>query len=91
MGRGIWVESVDAYDLVVGTRGQVAAIVREADGMNCAGMVAHRSQLFRLVVVGIVSIIDGLCRPYSYVTIWQKDSQLSQAHSMCSISDLRQR
>ena len=59
--RRIGIESVDAYDLVVSSRGQVAAVVREADGMDGAGMVAHRSKLLGLGVFGIPGIVDGVC------------------------------
>lgn len=45
---------VDADDLVVGTGGEVAAIGREADGVNCAKVVTHVAELAGFVVGSIL-------------------------------------
>lgn len=35
--------------------------MRESNGMDGAGMVAHGSQLLGLGVFGVVGLVDGLC------------------------------
>lgn len=70
-GRG-WrplVQMVDADELVVGAAGQVAAIGREAHGMDGAQMVAHVAQLARLLVVAIVGVIDGVGGPDAHMAV----------------------
>lgn len=63
MGGRIWVEGVHAHDLIVRPRSQEFAAGRESDGMNCAGVIAHGSQLSRFGVIWIAGIVDGIRRP----------------------------
>lgn len=56
---------VDAYYLVVCARGQILPIAREAHGVYCARVIAHRGQLSRLSIAEICGIVDGVGRPYT--------------------------
>lgn len=69
MGGRIWVKGVDAHNLVIRSGGEIFAIGREANSMNGAGVVAHRSQLSRFGVVGVAGIVDGIRRPNSNMAI----------------------
>lgn len=64
------VELVDADDSVVGAGREVAAIWREADGVDGAQMVAHVTELSRFVKALFGGIVDGLGRPHPDVAIW---------------------
>lgn len=60
---------VDADDLVVSARGEVAAVGREADGVDGTEVVAHVAELARLVVASILGVVDGIGRPDTDVAI----------------------
>lgn len=72
MGRRIGIEVIDAHNLVVGTRGQVFSISREAHRVDGARVVAHSRQLFGLGVVCIGAIADRVRRPDSHMSIYQE-------------------
>lgn len=61
---------VDADELVVGARGKVATVWREADGVNGAQVVAHVAELSRLLLGAFNGIaVDGLSRPDAHMSI----------------------
>ena len=68
-GRRPLVEVVDADELVVGAAGQIAAIGREAHRVDGAQVMAHVAQLARLLVVGVVGVVDGLGRPDAHMAV----------------------
>lgn len=61
--------NINADDLVVGTGGQKFASRRKANSMYCPRVVAHGSQLLRLVVRGIPCVVYCFCRPYPNMAI----------------------
>lgn len=60
---------INADDLVVGAGGQELASRRKANSVYCPGVVAHRSQLLRLVVRAIPCVIYCFCGPYSNMAV----------------------
>ncbi|KAG9954598.1 hypothetical protein KCU85_g43, partial [Aureobasidium melanogenum] len=58
VGRRIGIEVIDAHNLVIGARGQVFAISREAHRVDGARVVAHSGQLFGLGVLCVGAIAD---------------------------------
>ena len=58
MRRRVWIEVIDANYLVVGARGQVFTISREAYRVDGARVVAHSRQLFGLGVVCVGAIAN---------------------------------
>lgn len=62
---------IDANHLVVGAAGQIPPIGGEAHRVNGAKVVAHVAELagLRLLVFGIVGVVDGLGRPDADVAI----------------------
>lgn len=58
-GRTI-VEVVDADDLVVSARGEIAAVWGESDGVDGSEVVAHVAELARLAVASILGVVDGI-------------------------------
>lgn len=69
MGGRIWVEGVHAHNLIVSPGSQEFAAGRESDGVNCAGVIAHGSQLSRFGVDWIASIVDSIRRPDADMTV----------------------
>ena len=65
----IGVEAVYADEFIIGARGKIFAIRREAYGMDSARVIAYGSQLLWFDVVWVVGVEDGLSGPYSYVTV----------------------
>lgn len=51
---------VYADNLVIGARGEVATIGREANRVDSAQVVAHVAELARLVVGPILRVVDGV-------------------------------
>lgn len=70
MGGRIWVKGVHAHDLIVSPRSQEFAAGREPNSMNCAGVIAHGSQLSRFGVVWFASIVDGIRRPDADMAVY---------------------
>jgi hypothetical protein len=68
--RWVAVEVVDADELVVGPRCQVAAVRREPDGVYGAEMVTHVTELARLGVALFFGIVYRLGRPDPDVAIY---------------------
>lgn len=54
---------VYADNLVVGARGKIATVRGEADGVDCAEVVAHVAELARLGVGEVVGLVYGLGGP----------------------------
>lgn len=54
---------VYADDLVVGARGKIATVGGEADGVDCAEVVAHVAELARFGVGEVVGLVYGLGGP----------------------------
>lgn len=73
MGRWTGVKLVDANNFVVGTRCQVAAIGRKADGVDGAEVMAHVTELARLDAGGILGSVDGFSRPDADMTVYNKE------------------
>lgn len=67
--RWIGIEIVDTDYLIICTRGEIFAIMGEADRMYGARVVAHGGELFRLGVVLVRGIGDGVCGPNTNVAI----------------------
>ena len=69
MRRRAAVELVDADNLIVCTRGQISAVRGKSYGMDGAEVVAHMTELSRLVALGSVGVVYGLGRPYADVAV----------------------
>jgi hypothetical protein len=71
MRRRICIKRVNTNDLIIRARSEILPIRGEANGMNSAGMIAHRGELFWLAgEFGVASIVNGLCGPDSNVSIY---------------------
>lgn len=69
---------VYADDLVVGAGSKIAAVGGESNGVNCAQVVAHVTELARLRVGGIVGLVYRLGGPNSDVAICVASGNLSR-------------
>lgn len=69
MRRGLFLQVIDADNLVVGTASQPAAIGAKPDRMDSATVVAHMAQLFRARVICIRGIADSLHAPDAHMAI----------------------
>lgn len=58
-----------AHNLVICPGSQEFPTRREPDGVDGAGVIAHRRQLFGLVVFRIGGIVDCLGRPDPHIAI----------------------
>ena len=66
---------VDADDLVVGARSEIAAIGRESDGVDGSKMVAHVAELPGFRVVSVMGVEYGFDGPDTNMAISAGGSQ----------------
>lgn len=74
----IRIKHVNANNLIIGPRSKIATIRREANGMNGAGMIAHRRKLPRLASrVRTTGIVDSVRRPDPHISICMASKSVS--------------
>lgn len=69
MRRGLFLQVINANNLIIGTTSQPAAIGTKPDRMNRATMVAHMAQLLRAPVLCIRRIANSLHAPDAHMAI----------------------